>query len=51
MTGVQTCALPISSGTGSYELEFDHYEQLHGKGAEDVIAEAKKAREEAEAAK
>lgn len=41
----------MTSGTGSYELEFDHYEQLHGKGAEDVIAEAKKAREEAEAAK
>lgn len=38
----------MTSGTGSYELEFDHYEMLHGKGAEDVIAEAKKLQAEAE---
>ena len=39
----------MTSGTGSFELEFDHYEELHGKLADDVIAEAKKAKEEAEA--
>ena len=37
----------MTSGTGSFELEFDHYEILQGKLAEDVIAEAKKAKEEA----
>ena len=39
----------MTSGTGSFELEFDHYEELHGKLADDVIAEAKKAKEAAEA--
>ena len=38
----------MTSGTGSFELEFDHYEELHGKLAEDVIAESKKAKEAAE---
>jgi elongation factor G len=33
----------ITSGTGSFELEFDHYEEVHGKIAETVIEEAKKA--------
>ena len=37
----------MTSGTGSFELEFDHYEILQGKLAEDVIAEAKRAKEEA----
>ncbi len=37
----------MTSGTGSYELAFDHYEMLQGKLADDVIAEAK-ARKEAE---
>ncbi len=32
----------MTSGTGSFELEFDHYEQLNGKLADDVIAESKK---------
>ena len=39
----------MTSGTGSFEIEFDHYEELHGKLAEDVIAESKKAKEQAEA--
>ncbi|MBO8436779.1 MAG: elongation factor G [Spirochaetes bacterium] len=38
----------MTSGTGSFEIEFDHYEELHGKLADDVIAEAKKAKEEAQ---
>lgn len=38
----------MTSGTGSYELEFDHYEQLSGKGADDVIQEAKKLKAENE---
>ena len=37
----------MTSGTGSFELEFDHYETLNGKLADDVIAEAKKAKEQA----
>jgi len=37
----------ITSGTGSFELEFDHYEAVRGKIAEDII---KKSKEEAEAA-
>lgn len=37
----------MTSGTGSFELEFDHYETLNGKLAEDVIAEAKKEKEAA----
>ncbi|MDD7200786.1 MAG: elongation factor G [Sphaerochaetaceae bacterium] len=32
----------MTSGTGSFELEFDHYEQLHGKQADEVIAEGRK---------
>lgn len=35
----------MTSGTGSFELEFDHYETLMGKLADDVIAEAKRANE------
>ena len=35
----------MTSGTGSFELEFDHYETLNGKLADDVIAEAKKEKE------
>ncbi len=31
----------ITSGTGSFELEFDHYEAVRGKIAEDIIAKAK----------
>ncbi|MFW6293927.1 MAG: elongation factor G, partial [Spirochaetota bacterium] len=38
----------ITSGTGGFELEFDHYNPISGKIAEDVIAAAK-AEEEAEA--
>ncbi|MCF0237950.1 MAG: elongation factor G [Sphaerochaetaceae bacterium] len=38
----------MTSGTGSFELEFDHYETLAGKMAEDVI-KAAKAEAEAEA--
>ncbi len=37
----------MTSGTGSFELEFDHYEILQGKLAEDVIAEAKREKEAA----
>lgn len=35
----------MTSGTGSYELEFDHYETLNGKLADDVIKAAKAAQE------
>lgn len=38
----------ITSGTGSFELEFDHYANLTGKNAEQVIAEAKAAMENEE---
>ncbi|ADK81649.1 elongation factor G [Sediminispirochaeta smaragdinae] len=31
----------ITSGTGSFELDFDHYATLTGKNAEQVIAESK----------
>lgn len=37
----------MTSGTGSFELEFDHYEVLNGKLADDVIAEAKREKENA----
>lgn len=37
----------MTSGTGSFELEFDHYETLVGKLADDVIAEAKREKEAA----
>jgi elongation factor G len=33
----------ITSGTGGFELEFDHYEPISGKIAEDVISAAKAA--------
>lgn len=33
----------ITSGTGGFELEFDHYEPISGKIADDVIAAAKAA--------
>ncbi len=51
MAELRTYAIDLksmTSGTGSFELEFDHYEMLTGKLADDVIAEAK-ARREAEA--
>ena len=35
----------ITSGTGGFELEFDHYNPISGKIAEDVIAAAKAAAE------
>ncbi len=38
----------ITSGTGSFEVEFDHYNPISGKIAETVMAEAR-ARKEAEA--
>lgn len=38
----------MTQGSGSFELEFDHYETLNGKLAEDVIAEAKREKEAAE---
>jgi elongation factor G len=36
----------ITSGTGSFELEFSHYEPIKGRDAENVIKEAKEAKEE-----
>ncbi len=36
----------LTSGTGSFEMEFDHYEPITGKIAEDVIRAAKEAEEE-----
>jgi len=36
----------ITSGTGSFELEFDHYEAVRGKIAEDIIAKSKEAAEQ-----
>lgn len=39
----------MTQGSGSFELEFDHYETLNGKLAEDVINEAKREREALEA--
>jgi len=36
----------MTSGTGSFELEFSHYDPLSGRAADLVIAEAKKARGE-----
>lgn len=35
----------ITSGTGGFELEFDHYSPISGKIAEDVIAAAKAAQD------
>ena len=40
----------MTQGSGSFEIEFDHYETLNGKLAEDVIAEAKREKEAAEKA-
>ncbi len=31
----------LTSGTGSFELAFDHYQILSGKGADDVISASK----------
>ncbi|MBN2735651.1 MAG: elongation factor G [Spirochaetales bacterium] len=36
----------ITSGTGSFEMEFDHYNPISGKVADDVIKAAQAAREE-----
>jgi len=36
----------MTSGTGSFEIEFDHYETVSGKIADDVIKASKAAREE-----
>ena len=38
----------ITSGTGSFEMDFSHYEPITGKIAEDVIKETKKRKEEEE---
>lgn len=35
----------ITSGTGGFELDFDHYDPISGKNAEDVISQAKTAAE------
>ncbi|MDY5930727.1 MAG: elongation factor G [Candidatus Ornithospirochaeta sp.] len=37
----------MTSGTGSFELQFDHYETLNGKLADDVIKAAKAEKESA----
>ena len=37
----------ITSGTGSFEMEFSHYEPISGKIAEDVIADTQRRKEEA----
>jgi elongation factor G len=36
----------ITSGTGSFEMEFSHYDPISGKIAEDVIAETSRRKEE-----
>lgn len=36
----------ITSGTASFEMDFDHYEPISGKVAEDVIKAAQAAKEE-----
>ncbi len=38
----------LTSGTGSFEMEFSHYEPISGKIAEDVIKETMRRREQAE---
>ncbi len=38
----------MTSGTGSFEIEFDHYEPLHGKLSEEVIQAYKDSLEEEE---
>ena len=37
----------MTSGTGSFEMEFDHYEPLVGKGADEVVKAYKDSLEEA----
>jgi len=37
----------MTSGTGSFEMEFDHYEPLTGKGADEVVKAYKDSLEEA----
>ena len=37
----------ITSGTGSFEMEFSHYEAIGGKIAEDVITATQRRKEEA----
>ncbi len=49
MAELRTYAIDLkamTSGTGSFELEFDHYETLQGKLADDVVAAAKAAKAE-----
>ncbi|MBN2441714.1 MAG: elongation factor G [Spirochaetales bacterium] len=41
----------ITSGTGAFEMEFNHYSPISGKVADDVIKIAQAAKEEANAAK
>ncbi len=41
----------ITSGTGSFEMEFSHYDPITGKVAEDVIKERERRREEEAAAR
>ena len=36
----------MTSGTGSFEIEFDHYETISGRIADDVIKAAKEAAED-----
>jgi elongation factor G len=36
----------LTAGTGSFELEFDHYSPISGRIAEDVIKAAQEARAE-----
>ncbi|MDD3670938.1 MAG: hypothetical protein PHR01_06615, partial [Sphaerochaetaceae bacterium] len=36
----------MTSGTGSFELDFDHYESISGRISDEVIKAAKAAREE-----
>ena len=38
MTGVQTCALPISQGRGQYVMEPSHYAEVPKSVAEAIIA-------------
>jgi elongation factor G len=37
----------ITSGTGSFEMDFSHYEPISGKIADDVIKETTRRKEEA----
>ncbi len=41
----------VTSGTASFEMEFDHYEPISGKVADEVIKASKAAKEEEEGAK